>query len=370
MKRTAMIAGLAAVLLASGCDKKNIPAKLPPPEVGVIRLAASHVTVYEEFSGQTEAVDTVEIRARVGGILERVAATDGARVKRGELLYEIDRQPFIAALAQARANLVQAQAAHLNSMQNLKRARPLFADNAISRQEFDATSAKEAADAANIVALNAVLEQARLSLGYATLRAPRDGVISRALVKQGGLVNASTTLLNTLYSEDPIYVNFSISDRKLAELGMQRGSFAAGANPASFGLRLVDGSEYNYPGKLDFVDAAFDSRTGTLPVRISVSNPQRALKPGQYLRVILPAYRIPDAIRVPQKAVMELQGKQSVFVLGADNKVAARDIVASRRIEHDWIVDSGLKAGETIVVEGMPKIKPGDTVTPARPNRG
>lgn len=368
MNRIAMIGrwGLAALLAASasGCGKKNVPPRPPPPEVSVIRLQAAPVTVFEAFAAQTEAVDTVEIRSRVSGLLERQGAPDGARVKKGELLFVIDRQPFVADEARARANLAQAEASHLNSRQNLERARPLFDDNAISRQELDAFVAKEAADAASVEAFSAELEQARLNLDYATLRAPRDGVMSRAEVKRGSLVNASTTLLNTLYSEDPIYVNFTISDQKLSELGKRFKSYAQGEH-AVFRLKLIDGSDYRHAGKLDFMDAAFDPKAGTMRVRISVPNPERTLKPGQFVRVILPASDIADAIRVPQRAVQELQGKQSVFVVGAGNKVESRDIVAGTRIDNDWIVKGGLKPGEMLVVEGIPKIRPGIEVKPA-----
>lgn len=348
----------------SGCNKKNVPPLMPPPEVSVIKLTAAPVTLFEEFSAQTEAVDTIEIRARVSGILERQGAADGARVKKDELLFVIDPQPFIAALAQSRANLALAEASYLNSKQNLERARPLFADKAISRQELDAATAREAADAAGIAAAKAQLEQAGLNLGYTRLRAPRDGVMSRAQVKQGGLVNASTTLLNTLYSEDPVYVNFTVSDQKLIELGKRLQSYAGAAQQAVFRLKLVDGSDYPYPGKLNFLDTAFDPRTGTLQVRISVPNPELSLKSGQFVRVALPAFDKPDAIRVPQQAVQELQGHQSVLVVGNDNKIVPRDITARMRIDHDWIVERGLNAGELVVVEGGSKIRPGMMVKP------
>lgn len=355
---------LAGVL---SCNQNILPPQMPPPEVAVVKVSVAPVTVFEEFSAQTEAVDTVEIRTRVGGILERQGFADGARVKKGDLLFVIDQQPFIAALTQAKANLALAQASHLNSKQNLERAQPLFNDKAISKQELDAAIAKEATDAASVEAANAQLEQASLNLGYTTLRAPRDGVMSKALVKRGGLVNAATTLLDTLYSEDPIYVNFTISDQKAGELDKSLKSFAERGQKKEgvFKLRLVDGSDYQYPGKLDFMDAAFDPKTGTQQIRLTVPNPERSLKSGQFVRVILPAFEVPQAIRLPQKAVQELQGNRSVFVVGADNKVTPRDIVANRRIGNDWIVERGLNAGELVVVEGIPKIRPDITVKPS-----
>jgi membrane fusion protein (multidrug efflux system) len=288
-------------------------------------------------------------------------------VKKGDLLFVIDRQPFIAALTQAKANLALAEASALNSRQNLGRAKPLFADHAISNQELDAAIAKDAADAAGVEAAKAQLEQARLNLDYTTLRAPGDGVMSKALVKRGGLVNASTTLLDTLYSEDPIYVNFTLSDQKAAELDKRLKSYAnrGQEKDAVFRLKLVDGSDYPHGGKLDFMDAAFDPKTGTQQVRITVPNPERALKPGQFVHVTLPAFEVPEAIRVPQRAVLELQGNRSVFVVGPDDKVTLRDIVATRRIGNEWIVERGLSPGERVVVEGISKIRSGIAVKPA-----
>lgn len=348
------------------CTQKSAPPQMPPPEVSVVKVAATPVTLFEEYVAQTEAVDTVEIRARVGGILERQAFVDGASVKKGDLLFVIDQQPYITGLAQAKAAVAQAQASYVNSKQNLARVRPLLADQAVSQQDVDAAVAKEAADGATMEAAKAQVKQAELNLDYTTIRAPRDGVISKALIKPGGLVNASTTLLTTLYSVDPIYVNFTISEQKLLELQKQLRLNPADQNDkaAPFKLKLVDGSEYKYGGKLNFVDAAVDSKTGTLQVRLSVPNPDRALRAGQFARVVVPGQENPNAIRLPQKAVQELQGKRSVFVVGADNKAAYREIVARTRVGNDWVVEDGLKLGEMVVVEGIQKVRPGAPVKP------
>lgn len=360
----------AAILLAlSACSpgKSGNQAPPPPPEVGVIKAVAQPLTVYEEYVAQTEAVDTVEIRARVGGILERQAYVDGAKVKKDDLLFVIDQQPYIAALAQAKAALALAQANHVNSRQVLERIRPLLADQAISQQDLDAAVAKESVDAANVEAAKAQVRTAELNLDYTAIRASRDGVIGKALIKPGGLVNASTTLLTTLYSVDPIYVNFAVSEQRLLE--MQKRSDNAlgkekGKSPA-YRLQLVDGSDYKFSGRVNFVDAAVDPKSGTLQVRLSVPNPDGTLRAGQFVRLIVAASENPNAIRLPQQAVQELQGKLSVFVVDADNKVAYREIVANTRLNNDWVVESGLKAGETVIVEGSNKVRPGMPVRPA-----
>jgi membrane fusion protein (multidrug efflux system) len=356
-----------AALAFAGCNgKAPSPAPPPPPEVGVIKAVSQPVQVLEEYVGQTEAVDTVEIRARISGILERQGFEDGARVKGGDLLFVIDPQPYIAALAQAKAALAQTQASHLNSKQILERIRPLLADKAISQQDVDTAIAKEATDAANVDAAKAQVKTAELNLEYATIRAPRDGVISKALVKPGGLVNASTTLLTTLYSVDPIYVNFTFSEQKLLELQRQlkRNPGEDNTKLPPFRLRLADGSEYKSSGRLNFVDAAVDAKSGTLQVRVKVPNPDRLLRAGQLVRVIFPSLQELTAIRIPQQAVQEMQGKRSVYVVDAEGKAQYREITANTRLGNDWVVESGVTAGEMVIVEGTQKVRPGAPVKP------
>jgi len=356
----------AIVLLLSACSGKTGNQAPPPPEVGVIKAVTQPITVYEEYVGQTEAVDTVEVRARVSGLLERQAFEDGGRVKKGDLLFVIDPQPYIAALAQVKAALAQTQAAHLNSKQSLDRIRPLLADKAISQQDLDAAIAKEGTDAANVDAAKAQVRTAELNLEYTTLHASRDGVVSKALIKPGGLVNASTTLLTTLYSVDPIYVNFAVSEQKLLELQRQlkRNPGEEKAKLPPFRLRLADGSEYKSSGKLNFVDAAVDPKSGTLQVRVLVPNPDRLLRAGQLVRVIFPSLQELNAIRIPQKAVQELQGKRSVYVVDAEGKAAYREITANIRLGNDWAVESGVQPGEMVIVEGTQKVRPGAPVKP------
>ncbi len=353
-------------LLLVACSPNGGNQAPPVPEVGVIKTVAQPVSINEEYVAQTEAMETVEIRARVSGILERQSYVDGAHVSKDQVLFVIDQQPFIAALAQAKAALAQAQASHVNSRQVLDRIRPLLADHAISQQDLDAAVAKEAVDAANEDAAKAQMKTAELNLDYTTIRASRDGMISKALIKVGGLVNASTTLLTTLYSVDPVYVNFTLSEQKLLDMQKRaQGQPAADKRKATvYRVKLVDGSVYAHPGQLNFVDAAVDPRTGTLQVRLLVPNPERALRPGQFVRVIVPGVEIADAIRVPQQAVQEMQGRRSVFVVDADGKVAYREIVANTRLENDWIVEGGLKPDETIIVEGVNKVRPGAQVRP------
>ncbi|HEX7157037.1 MAG TPA: efflux RND transporter periplasmic adaptor subunit [Burkholderiaceae bacterium] len=361
----ALACALGACAALGACNASGeAPAKAapPPPEVSVIKATPQPVALQDEYVGQTEAVDTVEIRSRVQGLLQRQAFKDGARVHRGDLLFVIDRQPFETALAQAHANLAQAEASLVNSSQNLERVKRLIADHAVSQQDYEAAVAKQRSDEASVESGRAAVREAELNLDYTLVTAPLDGIASKALVKPGALVSVAQTLLTTLYSVDPIHVNFAVSEDKMLELARERTKRAAPA--AAFRVRLVDGSEYPHPGRLDFVDAAVDTKTDTLQVRIAVPNPEQLLRPGQFVRVIAPAPPAPPSILVPQRAVIEMQGLKSVYVVAADGKTASRPITASHRLGPDWVVDRGLEPGELVVVEGVQKITPGSVVKP------
>ena len=364
-QRNAAVALLAALALGA-CNGKGGPPAFPPPDVNVIKVATEPVTIFEEYVGQTEAVDTVEIRARISGLLERQSFEDGGRVAAGSVLFVIDPQPFIAVLDQAKAALALARAQHLNSKQQLERVRPLAKERVLSQQDLDGAIAREAIDGATEDSARAQVRTAELNLEYTTIRAPRDGVISKALIKPGGLVNASTTLLTTLYSVNPIYVNFTVSELKLLELQreLKRNPNDNKAMLPPFRLRLADGSEYRLSGKIDFVDTAVDPKSGTLQVRVQVANPDRMLRAGQLVRVIMPSLTPREAYRIPQQAVQEMQGKRSVLVVDAENKAQYREVVAISRSGNDWIVESGLAPGEMVIVEGTGKARPGAPVKP------
>jgi len=364
--RNRIVLSLIAVFALAGCGAKSGPPSPPAPDVNVIKVATEAVTTFEEYVGQTEAVDTVEIRARISGLLERQAFEDGGRVAAGAVLFVIDQQPYIAALEQAKAALALAQAQHLNSKQQLERVRPLAKERALSQQDLDTAVAREAIDAANEAASRALLRAAELNLDYTTIRAPRDGVISKALVKPGGLVNASTTLLTTLYSVNPIYVNFNVSELKLLELQreLNRNPNDDKGRLPPFRLRLADGSEYKLSGKINFVDTAVDPKSGLLQVRVQVPNPDRLLRAGQLVRVIMPSLTQKQAFRISQQAVQEMQGKRSVLVVDGENKAQYREIVAVSRSGNDWIVEGGLQPGELVIVEGTGKARPGAPVKP------
>jgi membrane fusion protein (multidrug efflux system) len=361
-----------ALLLATcglalcGCGgKAQMPAP-PPPEVSVIEVKRTPVTVYDEYVAQMQAPDTIEIRAQVTGLLQEQAFADGARVRKGALLYVIDQRPFDAQVAQAQANVAQAEANLINARQNLARNGRLIAQHAVSQQDYDAAEAQEKAGAALVEAQKALLRDAEINLEFTTIRASRDGVMSSSLVKPGALITAQQTLLTTLYSNDPMWALFTIGEERLLEL-QKRLKHPPGEQPDQappFRIRLADGSDYALPGKLNFVDAAIDQKNGTLQVRISLPNPDRLLRPGLFVRVIVPAFENADGIRVPQRAIKELQGLKSVYVVTAGDKAEERSVVANRLVENDWVVESGLSGGERIVIDGVGKVRPGGQVRP------
>jgi len=363
--RTALVLSLASLVL-NGCKGNAQPQTPPPPEVSVIEVRPAPVTVYNEYVAQTQAPDTIEIRCQVTGLLERQTFVDGTRVKKGDVLYVIDQRPFEAQLAQARASLAQAEANLVNAKQNLARNGRLIAQKAVSQQDYDTAVAQERSNTATVEAQKALLRNSELNLEFATLRAPRDGFMSSSLVKPGALITAQQTLLTTLYSSDPMWVNFSISEDRFLEL-QKTLKHPPGEQPDTappFHIRLADGTDYTFPGKLNFIDATIDQKSGTLQIRVSVPNPNRVLRPGLFVRVIVAAFEDPNAIRIPQQAVQELQGLKSIYVVGAGDKAESRQIVAQYRIGNDWVVDSGLNPGDRVVTEGVAKIKPGAPVKP------
>src|ERR1700730_14592398 len=272
--RWAFALGVCSLALG-GCKGNAQPQAAPPPEVSVIEVKPGPVTVYNEYVAQTQAPDTIEIRCQVTGLLERQAFADGARVKKGEVLYVIDQRPFEAQLAQAKASLAQAEANLVNAKQNLARNSRLIAQKAVSQQDYDTAVAQERSSGALVEAQKALLRNVELTLEFATIRASRDGFMSSSQVKPGSLITAQQTLLTTLYSSDPMWVNFSISEDRLLEL-QKTLKHPPGDRPDTappFHIRLADGSDYALTGKLNFIDATIDAKSGTLQVRISVPNP-------------------------------------------------------------------------------------------------
>ena len=357
-RAAALLAALSVV--AAGCGKKEAMV-LPVPEVYVTQAVAKDVPVQMELIGQTAGSKDVEIRARVEGYLETVDFREGDFVKEGELLYQIDPKPFQAAVASARAQVATMQARLGQTETEVARMKPLAEQQAVSRRDYDnAVSARDAA-LAQLDAAKAALDKAQLDLGYTTIKAPISGLADLTKVKAGNLVGrGESTLLTTISVVDPIYFTSSITEADY--LMFAQSDRQAGKRPAT--LVLADGSVYAEKGRLDAVQRAIDSKTGTLALRLLFPNPDRMLRPGQYGKIQFISEVLPGAVCVPQKAVSELQGVFQVVVVGAGNKAEIRTVKMGPRTGDLWVVKDGLKAGETVVVEGLQQVKPGGEVKP------
>ena len=364
--RSARLAILAVTLLGAqlaACSGKKPPPQ-PPPDVSVLTVEHTPATFTEDYVAATEATNTAEIRPRVGGVLVKQVPIEGERVKSGELLFVIDPQPYIEALAQARATLAQNEASLEQSQRDLGRAKSLSEIDAVSQQELDATVAKNKANIASVSAGQATVKTAQLNLGYTNITSPIDGIMGRAILRLGGLATPNTTLLTTVYETSRMFVSFSISEQRLLSLQRQLGR-APNQNskdPPPFKLFLVDGTEYPLPPKLNFIDPAVDPRTGTLTIRLEVPNPERLLHAGEYARVQVATLQDPNAIVLPQRAIQDLQGKNYVWIVDPESKAQQRDVQMGPRIGENWLVKSGLKVGDRVIVDGVQRLRPGVVV--------
>jgi membrane fusion protein, multidrug efflux system len=358
----ALIACLALAATAA-CSKKEPPPP-PPPEVQVAQVTQKDVPIYIELVGATLGSQDVEIRGRVEGYLASISFAEGSTVKKGQVLYKIDPLPFEAALSQAQANLATAKARLEKTNNDVARYKPLAAQKAVSQQELDnALSAQEAAKF-QVAAYDAQVDKAKLDLGYTTITSPVDGVIGTTLLKVGSLVGQANTLLNTISQIDPILFRCAIAEAeylRLARSGVDRRAIEK-----KFGVELIlaDGTVHPHKGRLDAIERAVDPTTGTLTGQFSFPNPERILRPSQYGRARFVTDVKEGALLIPQRAMQEIQGLYSVMVVKPDNTVEQRMVKASDRVGNLWVIDSGVKLGEKVIVEGIQKVKPGMQVNP------
>ena len=367
-RRSTKLSRLALVCLflaaGVGCSKEEAPPP-PPPEVLVAEAVQKDVPIYIELVGSTLGSEDVEIRARVEGYLVSINFTEGAFVRKGQPLYKIDPQSFEAALNQAKGNLETAQAGLEKTNNDVARYEPLFARQAVSKQELDnALSAQQAAKA-QVDAYKAAVAQAQLNLGYTNITSPVDGVIGTTQRKIGSLVGrGESTLLNTVSQVNPILFRCSIAEAeylRIARRNQQSGKPAD--KQANVELILADGTVFTHKGRLDAVERAVDPTTGTLTGQFIFPNPERLLRPGQYGKARFAIDVKEDAVLVPQLAVQERQGLYSVMVVKPDATVEQRTVKAGERVGNLWIIDSGVKPGEKVIVEGIQRVQPGMQVS-------
>jgi membrane fusion protein (multidrug efflux system) len=317
--------------------------------------------------GQTKGSQDVEIRARVEGYLETVSFTEGSIVRKGQLLYRIDPKPLQATLANARADLATAEARLAKTNNDVARLTPLAARQAVSQQELDNAVANQDAAKAQVDAHMASVEKARLDLGYTTISSPISGMVGTTLVRAGNLVGrGESTLLTTVSEIDPILFTAGISEAEYLRIARRADELKreAGGKPVPVDLLLADGLVHSHQGRVDAIERAVDPATGTLSVQFRFPNPGGIIRPGQYGRVRFVLETRKNALLVPQRAVQELQSLYSVAVAGSDNKLTVKTVKVGPRVGSEWIIESGLSAGEQVVVEGAQRVRPGTVVAP------
>jgi len=412
--RALLLLSLSLIGFACGKNKdagKATAANTPPPTVVVAQVEQRTVPIYSEFVGQTEASQTVEVRARAQGMLEKIYFKEGTVVRKGQILYQIQKNEYQAkvlsakaALAKAEADLAQARERvdviqaeaklaeaktnHSLARSDLARYVPLAKENAVTQIDLDAARAKEETANAEVSAAQATLTNrtaavkynvqqatavvasakadvalAEINLTYCTIYSPITGIIGLQNVNEGNLVGKNEpTLLTTISSSSSLDVDFSISEAYMLQL--TKSGKAGSRRGAAFQLLLADNSIYDQEGRFSVIDRTVDPKTGTLKVRASFPNAANRLRPGQFARVRVAAEERPNAILVPAIAVQELQSAKYVLVVDSDNKIVQRTITVADRIDDSFVVLDGLKAGERVVTEGVQKVRPGMVVKP------
>jgi len=364
--------GLLALFL-SACDSSNQAAReMPPLPVRVTQASVQDVQLTVEMVGTTTGTQDVPIRTRVEGYLETMEFQEGTFVKKGDVLYTVDAQPFQAKLVAAQSELAAAQTKRAKTQSDLARIRPLAEIKAVSEQDLDSAVAQEAAARASVRASEANVELAEIEMSYTRIKAPIDGLIGLTKAKPGEFVGRepNPVVLNTLSDIDPIRVRFSISEREYLTLARHYNTRAGVSDdddderPANLVLLLADGSEHTELGSIIASAQSISTETGTYTLEASFSNPQKVLLPGQFARVRANYRQLDDAVVIPRRAVFEMQGRFRVYVVNQQNRVEAVDIEMGPLIGNEVVIKTGLNGGETIIVEGLQKVRPSMQVSP------
>ena len=374
INRIASIAALGGFVALAGCsDEKTAqnaaPMAFPPSAVAVVTTKGEEIPISNELPGRIAPTRIAEVRPRVSGIVVSRVFEQGAVVKKGDVLYRIDPEPFKVQVASAEATLSRAKAVQIQARQNVDRQLELKKSNVTSAQNVDNAVAELATADADVASAEAGLATAKLNLQYASVTAPISGRIGRALITEGALVAANgAENLATIQQLDPVYADFTQPAADLIRLrkALESGGIISTPGEAPVKLVMDDGSRYEHPGRLLFSEATVDSTTGQVILRGEFPNPDGDLLPGMYVRVEIEQGVEKNAITVPQQAVQrDASGKALVYVVGKDDIVEVRPVTTSRVYNTRAVIGSGLKAGERVIVEGFQKIRPGAKVAPA-----
>ena len=365
---------IAPLALLAACGPKGPPGGggMPPALVAVKEVKPSTVAVEYEYPAQTAGSREAEVRSRVGGILVKRNYEEGASVRAGQSLFTIDSAPYEAAAASADADVAAAEARLANAARTAKRLKPLYEAKAASQKDYDDAVSAEEVSNADLKAARGRLATARLNLGYTKVESPISGLTSRSLKSEGTLVAGPADLLTTVTQVDPIFVNFGLSGSEQLRM---RDEVAAHKlvlpkdSRFDVAIRFEDGRLYSRTGRLAFTDVRINNQTGTSDARAELPNPAGEVRPGQFVRVILRGAQRPDAITVPQRAVMEgAQGKM-VYLLSKESTAIPRPVTVGEWVGTDWIITAGLEPGDKVIVDGLAKIFfPGAPVQVGDPN--
>jgi membrane fusion protein (multidrug efflux system) len=353
-----------AVMVGSGC-KPAAPAPPPPPQVEVLEVTATNVPSSVEFIGQLDSPENVEVRARVEAFVDKILFTEGTEVKQGDPLFLLDVKPFQEQLAAAQGMLAEAKAALNKYEKDVARLTPLASKRAIPQQDLDNALASVDVGKASVLSAKARVESAQLDMGYCDVKAPINGLIGAKQVSMGELVGkGQPTLMATISKLDPIWFYCNVSEVSYLKAEAETKRTGKKIEDLPVTLLLANGSKHPDKGKLVFIDRAVDIKTGTLRVRAQFPNAAKVLRPGMFARINVDLGETPNGILVPQRALVELQGKNFVWVIGSDNKATQRGVKLGDQVGNGFLVLEGLKAGERIVVEGLQKVRQDSPVQP------
>jgi len=358
-----IVASLALALLLAACEEKPVAPPPAPPEVTVIKVEPRDTPVTYEFVGVTASSQQVQVRARVAGFLDDRLYTEGGIVKKGDLMFQMDPKPFQAQLDAAEAALAEQKARLWTANADLKRVKPLALAKAVSMKELDDTQGRVNAAAAAVEMSKAEVETARLNLGYTKIYAPVTGVSSYARVQSGAYVDQSDSLLTYVAQLDPIWIDFSVSEDMMLSLRSQEKAGTlrrlSGDEGLKIELKMADDSLYPEAGQLFFRDANYSTQTGTFLVRATIGNPDELLRPGQFVRVLVQGYIRPNAIEVPQRAVLQGAKGFFVWVIDGEGKAQIREVTVGDWHGDSWFISKGLASGDQVVTDGLVRLAKG-----------
>ncbi|MDP4003563.1 efflux RND transporter periplasmic adaptor subunit [Methylobacterium sp. NEAU K] len=365
-----VLSGLVAGLAVSGPLAPSAHAQAPggpPPKVTVAKPVVRQIVEQDQYTGRFDPIEYVEVRARVTGYLEKINFTDGQTVKKGDVLFVIDRRPYKAALEQAQAALASAKARQSFSQTDLERAQTLSKSGNISEQVTDQRRQASQTAQADVDSAQAALNNAQLNYDFSEVKAPINGRISRRLVTEGNIVIADQTLLTTIVSLDPIYFSFTVDEKSFlkyqSSLGIGMGQTQQGKGVPIM-IALSGEAKPTRKGTLDFVDNRVDNATGTILLRATVPNADLFIKPGLFGIVSMPATKPFQGVMIPDEAVAANQDKRIVYLVGPDNVIQQKDVVLGPKVDGYRVIRDGLKGDETVVVNGIARVRPGAKVSP------